>query len=88
MTHVEVLVVVFYVALVVISTTIGVPCVVVVPFVAVVIRLPLLVACETMYVIVVVEVSIGVVVAQVVVVTIFVGMQFFSQGVVDIPTIV
>ena len=51
-THVGVLVVVFDVALVVVSTAMGVPCVVVVPFVAVVVGIPLSFACETMYVIV------------------------------------
>ena len=77
-THVGVLVVVFDVALDVVSTVIGVPCVVVVPFFGVVVGIPLSIACETMYVIVVVEVSVGVVVAQVVVVIIFFGTQLVA----------
>ena len=63
MTHVRVLVMVFDVALVGVSTPIGVPCVFLVPFIGVVVGIPLSVACETMYVIFVVEVSVGVVVA-------------------------
>ena len=88
MTHVGVLVVVFDVALVVVSTAIDVPCVVVVPLFVVVVGIPLLVSCETMYVIVVVEVSVGVVVAHFVVVKNVFGMQFVSLGVIGIPTIV
>ena len=60
MAHVGVLVVLFDMALVVVLTIIDAPCVILVPFFAV--------ACEAMYVIVVVEVSIRVVVAHVVVV--------------------
>ena len=71
-----------------VSTVIGVPCLVVMPFVGVVVGIPLSVVCETTYVIFVVEVSIGVVVALVFVVIIVVGTQFFSQGIIDIPTIV
>ena len=63
MTHVGVLFVVFDVALVVVSTLSDVPYVVIAPFVVVVVGIPLSVACETMYVIVVVEVYIGVFVA-------------------------
>ena len=63
-THVGVLVVVFDVALAAVLTVIGVPCVFVVPFVVVVVGIPLSVACETMYVIFVVKVSIGVLVAH------------------------
>ena len=83
MTNVGVTFVVFDVALARVLAKIGVPCVVVVPFVGVVVGIPLLVACETMYVIVVVEVFVGVVVAQVVV-----GTQFVSQGIIGIPTVV
>ena len=88
MTCFGVLVAVFDVELVAVSTAIDVPCVFVVPFVAVVVGIPLLVACETIYVIVVVEVSIEVVVAYVFVVTNVDGMQFFAQGTFGIPTIV
>ena len=67
MIHVGVLVVVFDVVFDVahflVSTMIDVPCVVVVQFVAFIVGIPLLVACEAMYVIVVVEVCVGVFVA-------------------------
>ena len=76
MIYVGVLVVVFDVELFAVSTMIDVPCVVVVPFVVVVVGIPLSVACETMYVIVVVEVFVGVVVAHFFVVKNVVGMQF------------
>ena len=88
MTHVGVLVVVFDLTLVAVSTAIDVPCVVVVSFVAVVVGIPLLVACETMYVIFFVEVFVGVVLAHFVVVTDVIGMQFVSQGIIGIPTVV
>ena len=80
--------VVFDVALVVVWTVIDVPCVVVVPFVVIVVGILLSVACETMYVTVIVEIYVGVFVAQVVVVTIVFGMKFFSRGVIGILTIV
>lgn len=67
---------------------IDVPCVFFMPFIVIVVRIPLLVAYETMYVIIVVEVSIGVVVVHVVVVKNVVGMQVISQGAFGIPTIV
>ena len=82
-THVGVLVVVFDVALAAVLIVIGVPCVVVV-FVGI----PLSIACETMYAIVVVEVSVGVVVAHFVVVTNVVGTQCVAQGIFGIPTII
>ena len=63
MTHVGVLFVVFDVALVALSTVIDVTCIFVVPFVGVVVGIPLSVACETMYVTFFVEVFVGVVVA-------------------------
>ena len=83
MTHFGVLVVVFDVALVVVSTTIEVQCVVVVPFVVVVVGIPLLVLCETMYVTIVVEVSIEVSMPYVVV-----DRKFVSLGIFGIPIII
>ena len=88
MTHVGVLVVVFDVALVVVSTAINVNCVVVVPFVVVVVGIPLLLACETMDVNVVIKVCVGVVVAHVFVVTNVFDMKFIAQGIIGIPTVV
>ena len=77
MVYVWVLVVVFFVVLIVVSTIVIVPCVVVaslfvvvvVPSVVVAINIPLLVACETMYVTIVVEVSLEVVGAHTIIVT-------------------
>ena len=82
---------VFDVALVVGLNVIVVPCVVavvVVPFVVVVVEIPLFVACGTMYVTIVVEVSIEVVGAQVFFATIVVDVNFFRQGVFGIPSVV